>query len=217
MRSLVRLPWITILLGTATLLAWFVSGAADMLALERDAVCAGAWWQTITGHFVHWTSGHLGWDLVTFVVLGMIVESRSRRLLLIALIFGIVAIDAAVWFGAPELTSYRGLSGLDTALFATAVTSMGWDALQRRAWLAVLLPVIALLGFIAKSTVEWTTRANVFVGESPEFVPVPIAHLAGAAVGIAAVLAFALVALFRRGRWRKSFTPIAETAPAIGR
>jgi hypothetical protein len=107
-------------------------------------------------------------------------------------------IPAAVWLACPELETYRGLSGVDSALLTLLAVGLLRDGLRpggRRAVAAASAAV--LLGFGAKLLYELASGAALFVDAGAAgFVPVPVAHAAGAAVG-------ALGACARRGRDRR--------------
>jgi hypothetical protein len=92
----------------------------------------------------------------------------------------------------PELDSYRGLSGLDTAFFALLIT---------RAWLnsigaANRLQSIAILGLwlamLSKSLFEFVTGGVMFV-DSHNFIPIPVAHLVGIICGTLTALSHGFV------------------------
>jgi rhomboid family GlyGly-CTERM serine protease len=140
----------------------------------------------LTGHFTHWNANHVAWDLAAFLGLGALVEWRSRRLLVTTVLASALAISAVVWWAEPQLTSYRGLSGVDTALFASVIASLLRGATEQRDWRAAIVPALAIVGAVAKFAFEAATQSTVFVAASMEFVAVPSAHLAGAAVGLVA-------------------------------
>ena len=45
-------------------------GEASWLILDRTAVGQGEVWRLLTGHLLHYTPRHLGWDLLAFLLLG---------------------------------------------------------------------------------------------------------------------------------------------------
>ena len=104
-------------------------------------------------------------------------------------------IPAAVWLACPELQTYRGLSGIDSALLALLAVGVLRDALRPGGRRAVAVACAAvMLGFGAKLAYELATGAALFVdAEAAGFVPVPVAHAVGAAVG-------GVVACVGRGR-----------------
>ncbi len=74
-------------------------------------------WRLVTGHLVHWSTEHLVWDLAVFLGLGVACELRSRRRTALALALAVVGIGWGARLWTPGLDVYRGLSGLDAALF----------------------------------------------------------------------------------------------------
>src|SRR5262249_47102767 len=120
-----------------------------------------------------------GWDGLALLALGLAWERLSRGRFLACLAGSALAVSAAVWWLAPAMQRYRGLSGIDSALFVLlAVSLMQADAGSRRlgpaAW--------ALVAFLAKVTYESATGHAIFVADDAASV-VPGAHLAGAGVG----------------------------------
>jgi hypothetical protein len=114
---LTRLPALTLAGAFAALAASAVPGAANALEFERAALAAGSWWRLVTCHFVHFGARHLLWDVAVWVLLGLMCEQYSRARTALALGVAAIAIPAAIWWVQPEFIRYRGLSGLDSALF----------------------------------------------------------------------------------------------------
>jgi rhomboid family GlyGly-CTERM serine protease len=140
------------------------------LELQRG----GPVWRIVTCHFTHFTYEQLAWDALVFLVLGIACARRNRGAFQATLLASILVVPIAVLTFAPEVTTYRGLSGIDSALFALLLT-MEW----RRSWLVALCAA----GFAMKLIFEMTTGATVFVSGAA-FAVVPVAHLAGAVVGL---------------------------------
>ena len=181
---LYRFPVLTAALTALALAFWAIPGGATALQYDRAALGAGELWRAATGHWTHWSTDHLTWDLLVFAVFGALLENRSRRAFASVVAGSALAISAAVWLGAPQLQFYRGLSGLDSALFAAFFAQLLRDARRERSLLQGAVPVLTLLGFVGKSAYELATGATLFVAASPAFTAVPLAHLVGAAVGI---------------------------------
>lgn len=180
-----RTAGLTALVGAVAGLLFLVPGARDWLAYDRAAIAAGEFWRLLTGHLVHWSLGHLVWDVGAFVLLGALCEARSRRRFLVCLAGSAVVIPAAVWWVMPGLEFYGGLSGVDSALFALLGVDLLRDELRRRSRAALAIGVGLSLGFALKIAFEFVTGATVFVADlSHGIAPVPVAHLAGAAIGI---------------------------------
>jgi rhomboid family GlyGly-CTERM serine protease len=152
------------------------------LQFDRARITAGDYWRVLTGHITHWTAEHLFWDAAMFLALGIMLERSGRGRFVACLLASALAISAGVWFLQPELATYRGLSGLDTALFAMLAVELIGVSRRRR---DLLVPVLLLAGLSGKLAFELTTGATVFVNSGEAFVPVPVAHSIGALVGAA--------------------------------
>ena len=180
-----RLPGASLLLAAAAALGIFaVPGLAGVLEYDRTAMARGELWRALTCHWTHWGAGHLVWDTAVFALLGAVCEGRSRRRLWTALGLAVVLVPAAVWIFLPGMERYRGLSGLDSAFFALLASEVlreKWSQ-GRRLW--ALAVVAAALAFAGKIAWELATGTAVFVDSAAAgMVPVPLAHLVGAACG----------------------------------
>lgn len=162
---------------------------AELLQYDRQAIAGGELWRLVTCHLVHFGAEHLAWDAAVFALLSSLCWRLGRGLCLASLAVAGLAIPAVLWILQPELATYRGLSGLDSALYATAALALGqrlW-ADGRRAWAVAALGSLAAL--LAKVAYELATRQALFVdATSLGFVPVPLAHAAGGLAGLAAAL-----------------------------
>ncbi len=180
--------WLALGLSLFAVGVWLMPEVADVLQYDRAALAGGELWRAVAGHWAHWSADHLVWDLAMFAVFGALLERRSRARFVAVVVLSAVAIPAALWFAAPEFEYYRGLSGIDSALFAAFFAQLLADAWRSRSCLGGAVPVVALLGFGGKSTFELLTGSTVFVADGV-FTAVPLAHLVGAAVGVAAGVA----------------------------
>lgn len=170
------------LLAALALAAQLSPALASQLELSRAGLAAGQLWRLATGHLVHWSWDQLFWDLLSLVVLAWVAAGRSPARTALALGLAAVLVPAAVLGGSPALTSYGGLSGLDSALYVLAALLVAREAEGRGDPATTRLAHLALLGFLAKVGFEALTGATVFVASS-EAVVVPAAHLAGALAG----------------------------------
>ncbi|WP_404422545.1 rhombosortase [Nibricoccus sp. IMCC34717] len=178
-------PYLTLGGATLALAAFRFPNLASLLEWSRPALESGEWWRLLTGHFAHFTPAHLLWDLSLFLILGLWVERRSRRAWLGAVLVGGVSISLAVWFGLPGMQAYRGLSGVDSALFAWIafdLARLGWKA---RRWSALWLGGGALAALVGKAGYESVTGLLLFVDPGASFIPVPLAHAVGGLCGMA--------------------------------
>jgi rhomboid family GlyGly-CTERM serine protease len=166
-----------------------VAGASAGLELDRAAVAAGELWRVMSGHCTHWTLAQLFWDGVVFAALGCLCWSEDRGLFWRTLVASALAVSVAVLWLQPEIGSYRGLSGIDAALFAALTTTATRSLWRRQRFRAALGVGFAAASLAAKIAWEIVTRTAFFAGDLGEgVVPLPLAHAVGAAAGCAAAL-----------------------------
>lgn len=162
------------------LAAW--PDATELLAFDRGRIADGEWWRGVTCHWTHWTLDHLLWDLLAFTVLIPLCWQAGAARLGWTLGLSSLLIPLAVWFCLPTMTEYRGLSGLDSALFVLLASRLLRGAIADRDRGAILLLGLPFVAFAIKIGFEWTTGQAVFAN-SGGFVPVPLAHVVGGACG----------------------------------
>ena len=115
-------------LGALPTLAWLVPGSVVLIALillfsgetgrewlrfERSGIAAGELWRLLTGHLVHLGVSHTVLNLAGLVLVWFLVgRAFDWKQWLWVMAGSVVAIDLGLWFGAPSLEWYVGLSGL---------------------------------------------------------------------------------------------------------
>ena len=108
-------PWIAVTVSAWSALASVgVFGPPALFALSRDGVSElhRLW----TGHAVHFGAAHLRGELLAFLAWAALVEVQSRRLLVLTLVVGAPLLSLLLLVACPEVSEYRGLSGLDCVL-----------------------------------------------------------------------------------------------------
>jgi rhomboid family GlyGly-CTERM serine protease len=169
-----------LLTGMAALL--FVLPAGDScLVYERERVAQ--FWRFVTCHWVHWGFEHFVWSVGTFLLLAILCERESRRSFLVCVATATLAIPLALWGLAPNLNTYGGLSGVDSALFVQIAVRLVVEKRREGDTLFALGGVAVLLAFLGKIGFEFFAREPVFVSEDSGVTPVPLAHLVGGLVG----------------------------------
>lgn len=184
--SLLR-PALGLALGLVVPLATVAAALAllpDAARWQLDFRAVGAQpWRLLTGHLVHWSTDHLAWDLAVFLGLGLACEGWSRRRTAAALLLAVAALGAGLPLLHPGIAVYRGLSGLDAALFSLLAAR----CLARRSRPARWAGFLALAGLGGKVAWEAFTGTPLFLASTPEaVVVVPAAHLLGGLAGLAA-------------------------------
>jgi rhomboid family GlyGly-CTERM serine protease len=176
-----RLPGASLLLSFFALALWFSPTWTGWTEWSRSEPTQP--WRWFTAHFTHWSVSHLTWDLIVFLALGILCERRNRKGFLQCITGAALTITATVAVWCPTISVYRGLSGLDSALFGWLLVDVASPALARRNWTAVF-PIAIMAGlFVAKTAIECFTQGTIFVSAASTFVPVPLAHVAGFVAG----------------------------------
>lgn len=185
MTTLARLPYVSLLLAAAAVVVHVLPGAAARLQYDRVAIADGEIWRLLSGHWTHASADHLFWNLLAFIVLGTIGERSGRVRFSTCLLGSVVVIPVLLWTALPHLRIYRGLSGIDAALFALVAVTLLRDTIHGRRWTSVMALSAVCLAFIAKVGYELATGDTLFVDSSAaHLLPVPLAHCLGAAVGV---------------------------------
>lgn len=185
-----RLPWITLALAGFACLAHASPALTAALEFRRAAVNEGGeWWRLLTAHLAHFGADHLRWDVAALLILGAMTERADRGRYALTLAAAALAIGAGVWAWQPQFASYRGLSGLDSALFGLVCGRLIADGRRARHGFSAALGALALVGFALKCGAELASGATVFADSTAGgYAPVPLAHLIGLVVGLAGSL-----------------------------
>ncbi|MHB1156581.1 MAG: rhombosortase [Phycisphaerales bacterium] len=173
-----------LLLTLIAVIVMCVPGANQTLQFSRTGIEAGQWWRIITGHWTHFSFEHLLWDGVMFASMGWVVCRYSMKRFGICVAASAAAISLAVYVMQPGFEVYRGLSGIDTALFTAACVLVGRAAWAKRDRATMSVVGIALAGLMAKVIYEVIVGRPVFVQHDKSFTVVPLAHMVGAVIGV---------------------------------
>jgi rhomboid family GlyGly-CTERM serine protease len=191
---------VPLLLSAIAVFLYLVPDLQEVLQYDRGAIRGGEIWRLVTGHWTHTSFDHLVLDVVTFLALAMICDRLDRLAFHRTIAAGLVLIPGALWIFQPSLATYRGLSGLDSALFVLATLLLYRDAKSDPETWAHWPAGLALLLFSTKVAFEMVTGHALFVQSTEAMTVVPLAHLAGALSG------FVAVALGREERFDRACT-----------
>jgi len=176
---------VPIVLGVIALVVYAAPGLGEALEYQRNSILGGEFWRALTGHWTHGSIDHLAWDVFAFLALGCAIAARSSRLFAWTVGLSAVSISTFLLLFAPQWERYRGLSGIDSALFVALAIHLWKDPARSRArWVASL----ALGLFVLKITAEAALGRALFANDTPGYTVVSSAHLVGALAGVAAAL-----------------------------
>lgn len=168
-----------VLIGTLLPSSW--------LEYRPDATGPGQLWRIFTCHFCHFNLEQLFWNGLATLVGVLLLIRLDPAGLRSATLGAMVAIPCTVGLLAPDLATYRGLSGLASAIYVLAGVRLLETAPHRAR--QVRLIQLLLAGFLGKCAYEYLTGSTVFVHDTGgAYLPVPVAHLAGGLVGLAVAL-----------------------------
>ena len=141
-------------LGALPSLAWLVPGSIVLAALfllltgdtgrewlrfERSGIAAGEAWRLLTGHLVHLGVSHTVLNLAGLVLVWVLVgRAFDWKQWLWIMAGSVAAIDLGLWFGAPSLEWYVGLSGLLHGMLGAGIVA----GIAARSSEALLLAVV---------------------------------------------------------------------------
>lgn len=182
-----RWPVVSLLLALAAGVIHFLPGAPQLLQLDRAPQAAGQWWRLMTCHLTHFSNDHLFWDLLMFMTLGAVCERIDRRRFVATVLVSMLIISMGVVIALPGIETYRGLSGIDSALFGLLATTLLIQQIQHRQFTGITACGTLLTGFAAKVAIETVFGVTVFADSAGgAFVPVPLAHALGVIIGAVA-------------------------------
>jgi len=168
-------PWVTMAVTLCSVLLSLSPGALMAFCFDSVSIGQGEWWRLITGHLVHSSLDHLWWDELVFFCVGCYLEVRSLKLLVMALLSGLVAVNGLLLSPWSSLMYYCGLSGL---LFAPLTLAL-WGHWQCKKGLFAILPMLVC---IVKVVWECSQQSTLLVTSGwPAY---PQAHLAGIVGGV---------------------------------
>ena len=162
------------------ILLWaFGDATLGALRYERTAIGAGQLWRLVTGNLVHANFAHLLLNLSGLAVVCLLFPGAySRQGWAFISVASALAVGAGLWWLAPQVTWYVGLSGVLHGILAAGALS--WWRNQSRGLAALLSAVLVLkLGWEqSQGALKWSVDLTVIVD----------AHLFGAIGGLAAAL-----------------------------
>ena len=179
-----RLPGVSLLLAFVVL-AVFVSPTLTVaFQFDRSVFDLSKVWQVFSSHLTHFTWAHLFWDLLVFMVLASLCELRNRKQMVMCILVSAPAIMLSVLIMRQEIFIYRGLSGIDSALFVMLAVNLIVDQLEVKDYRRLAVFAVCLLAFFGKTCYELMSGGTLFVDpKASGMIPVPLSHVVGGVVG----------------------------------
>ena len=130
-------PGVVMLLALALMLAG--DSGREWLRFERAGIASGEAWRLVTGHFVHLGISHTILNLAGLILVWLLAgRAYPWQKWLWIMTGSMAAIDLGLWFGAPMLEWYVGLSGLLHGMLAAGAIA----GLAERSAEALILAVV---------------------------------------------------------------------------
>lgn len=169
------------LVAAATVLAGVWPAAGEALIYDRAAVFQGEIWRLWTGHVVHLSAAHLGWNLAVVVSIGGWLERVAPRPMRWFLGLAPGVISSALLGFAPDLGRYAGLSGVAVGLVVLLALDRLTIVAREPSWVWIIV-----LGLVAAKVVaEALTSGALIASLGPEARVVPLAHIVGCVTALA--------------------------------
>jgi rhomboid family GlyGly-CTERM serine protease len=182
-----RLPnaTLTLVVGLAAVAIGCSPSLGALLQFDRAEIFAGEIWRLATCYLTHWNADHLRWDLLMFVGLGAVCEMRSPWRMRVCVATAAATVSGLVYLVFPDVQAYRGLSGIDTALFTLLAIDLMREAWNRQNYVLGLTALGLFVGLGLKTAFEAATGHTYFVDvQTAGFVPLVWDHVAAGVVGI---------------------------------
>ncbi len=123
---------LTILLIAFSLLG---PGAEALLEFNREKIAMGEYWRLLTGNLVHYGYVHLAMNLAAFLLLGVsLLYEITLKIYVPLLVCSAAAVGLGTFIWNPELSFYRGLSGVIHGLIVAGLLLNSF----RHRWLSYL-------------------------------------------------------------------------------
>jgi rhomboid family GlyGly-CTERM serine protease len=184
-------PWIafplTLVVAIAAIAAYLIPALTSLLSIDLANLQGIQLYQLLGCHLLHWSAEHLFWDLAMFCILGGCCERWWPKQYYITVAISALMIPLLIMVFQPNINSYRGLSGIDTAIFSLMATNVCFASLRRSDWSQAVLFGTLLISLAGKVAYEFVTGDLLFVSQL-NFIPLPLAHLIGGIIGAFASL-----------------------------
>ena len=172
-------PFLTMTLVVVLVGLHFMPADKTLLYFSAADIARGETWRVVSGHLMHADLQHLFWNGMGLVVLGVLIERRSRWMLCAALGAGVATVSILLLSPMSQLDYYCGLSGVLNTLLLVALW-LEWTHTHSR-----VLIVVACAS-LAKVIIEVSLGTSIATHIS--WPPYAWSHMAGLAGGLVVIL-----------------------------
>jgi len=181
------LPCQTLLVVIAALFVAALPGLEPWLIYDRQAILSGEIWRLFTSHWVHLSARHLALDVISFAIVGGIIETRGLPRFGALILVAPWAMGVAMLVFDPAMAFCAGLSGL--AIAATvflALSGLGDRSLW--SWACYLTLGAVAIKIAGQIAVGHPAFASI---QGSPVVVAATTHLAGAVTALCFHICFA--------------------------
>lgn len=128
--------------------ALVAASAPELFVYDRAAILHGEWWRLVTGHWVHFSVSHGGWNLVALAATTLWLESLRPGWTVRFVALTAPTIGVGLLALTPTMATYGGLSGLAVGVVTLLALVQLDTATHRRArvwWLTALALIVGKL------------------------------------------------------------------------
>ena len=161
--------------------------STEAFRFDRTAISNGDWWRIVTSHFIHFSYGHLLLNLVALGLAGYVASPSSNLApQIFAWLWLIGFTGLGLWFLAPDLNYFVGLSGVLHGAMLVAIASSPYYSLRVR-W---AVGVVIISKVLWEQTGLYDDMANIeIIGGRTE----PRSHLYGTLAGLIWVVVWFMI------------------------
>ena len=166
-------------------IGWLLPAAGSTLLYDRGAILDGQWWRLWTGHWLHFSPSHLGWNVAVLAGAGGWLERLRPGSLPRFVLVAAPLLSAGLLAFAPDMPTYGGLSGLGAGVVVLLILEQLRRSTTSRAW---WFGALALVGL--KFGLDAWSPSPLFASFGTNAVRVSsLAHILGALAAMALFLA----------------------------
>ena len=174
-----------IILTSFALIVFCFPWLQNSLEFNKSRVLQGEFWRLLTCNWTHYSFEHLFWSSLAFALPGYFCWRNSPKRFIAVIIISALIIPVFILIFMPDMHYYRGLSGIDAALFSLLFIDILIEKVKKGEILISFLCCLLFVGLIMKIIYELSTGSAFFVDVTlSKLNPVPEAHIIGALIGL---------------------------------